>query len=652
MPFSGPIDGRTYSALYHSIASNQESYSDESVSTWSYSGDTLFFNGSTSLIGLLNPIFRSEPFPVTDILSIKNFPTEKSSFGTAYGMKPINSPYSWNDDSARYSSLLGSPSFLGRVADREADLVEQSVYHGHYTGSVSQLDWPWLHRHGLAIAGWNRHVNAFLPDPDDNYNWLSQSGYSSQGFMTFDKHYTPRASDIELVFDAYELAMLDCSSETPPTRVISSGRGGLNVTYVNIVNNSFKKTNYWHVDISYEFRLWRGDISNNASYFVHILFDCGFRSAYGVEPLNGMLIPSLDTWFLIDHSTVSSDPVSGTMDSWIMNGGFSVGDRFTIPQLNTGFARPLYQASDDSLLDFKRFHTFNGSRTSRSAVYQRAISLQMNNIRPSSFLAASDAMDKGILLVQSNNLQNLQHLKDVLSLVPDLSRISELLAKAFRGDPSVIGDILDFLSSEILKARFQRDPLIKDTKELVSSELVDRLGPLLRTNYRTFYGEFIYEFPQDENFIGPGKLVLVTRSKVRIYFDISTLMAAVLTANSVGLLPNLARLWSLVPFSFVVDWFTNMSKRLHQVDNQLAYLSLGISWCLWSYKLTYYPSDSELAEYNLVNFDPSNQFGYTVYQREFSRWMPKLSESKFDFLRRRNGPDPVTVGALFYQLLS
>jgi hypothetical protein len=274
-----------------------------------------------------------------------------------------------------------------------------------------------------------------------------------------------------------------------------------------------------------------------------------------------------------------------------------------------------------------------------------------SDIVPSSFLAATDALDTNISIINANLLQDLQHLKDILGLIPDLAVFGPVIARIVRGDPAAILELVDLLAEEILKARFQRDPLIKDTKELVHADLESKLGHLLKSNYRTIYGKFSYDFPDSENFVGGGHLRLETHAKIRVYFDIGTVMTGVLTANAVGLLPNLSRLWSLVPFSFVVDWFTNMSRRLHLVDDQVLYASLGINWCLWSYKLIWTPDADTLADFNLQSLSAEDPFSISVYQRDFSHWMPKLSDSRFDFLRRKSGPDPVTVGALVWTLL-
>jgi len=238
-----------------------------------------------------------------------------------------------------------------------------------------------------------------------------------------------------------------------------------------------------------------------------------------------------------------------------------------------------------------------------------------------------------------------------LELIPDLSKLSEILMRLTKGDLSALKDLVDFITEAILQYNYAQRPLIRDGKELTQADLIASLDRLLKTKSFVVYGDFKYVFPDSENFIGPGKLVLETRSKVKANLDMSTLMMSYLCANSLGLMPTLARIWSLIPFSFVVDWFTNMSKRLRLVDNQVLWMATRTAWCLYSYTVTYYPTATELATYGLYNVSESTPFGISVYTREFSRVAPRLSESSFDFLRPTNSPDPVTVGALIWQLV-
>jgi hypothetical protein len=274
------------------------------------------------------------------------------------------------------------------------------------------------------------------------------------------------------------------------------------------------------------------------------------------------------------------------------------------------------------------------------------------HLRPSSFYSASSALQAHIEVIKANHLENLSQLSGILKLLPDLAPLSRVAAKAVKRDLSAVVDMIDILTDAVLAFRFAQAPTAKDAAEILRTDIEEEISNLLASSTVTSYGEFTWEFPDEFNFTSDfdGSLVLETRSKVRIRLDMSTLLVNYLTANSVGLLPTLSRIWETLPFTFVVDWFTNMDDRLNAVDNQLLWMAIRTDWCLHSYTVTYYPSPEELLAYGLKS-SLEDPFGVRMYIREFTRCTPLLRESKFDFLSPTNGPDPVTVGSLVWQAI-
>jgi hypothetical protein len=275
----------------------------------------------------------------------------------------------------------------------------------------------------------------------------------------------------------------------------------------------------------------------------------------------------------------------------------------------------------------------------------------MPDIRPSSFLSSADALNTHLETLSTNHIQTLQKLSDILGLLPDLVEIPRMIKKIADGDFSVIRDLIDYVTDAILRYRFSQKPAEKALKEILGADIDAGLQNLVRSNSYTIYGKFEYVFPDELNPYGDGRLELMTRSKVRITQDFSTLVESLLMANSVGLLPTLSRIWEILPFSFVVDWFTSMNKRLKLVDTQLAYMAMRTDWCLHSYRLTYYPSDTALEAYNLESPNSEEPFRISAYVREKSVYMPRLRDSRLDFLAT-GGPNLVTAGALAWQLIT
>jgi hypothetical protein len=426
--------------------------------------------------------------------------------------------------------------------------------------------------------------------------------------------------------------------------------------YYDVSDKSFRTSAGYVIDTTYSFDMrWFGTY-RVTTFKVHLNYAIGWQPIYGGANISAFnhvadgvtVIRNNSSSEYVSHADIIPwDPPA--MGPGVVTTNLVVSKYTPYTPLFTDVA----QVGSGYVPNFITYRKYDKNYINRRHTAIRdAVEQRLPDIRPSAFLAAADALNKNIQVLSSNNLQNLQHLKDILSLLPDLPKLARLVAKAASGDPSVIVDIIDFITEEILKLKFQREPLSRDLSELARKDIKADLEKVLRSKHATIYGEFNYTFSDSENFCHDGVLKLETRAKVRIHSDPSTLLTAILTANSIGLLPSLSRIWSLLPFSFVVDWFTNESKRLKLVDTQVLYMTFRISQCLYSYKVVYYPSPDELSRWGLESYDSGDPFGISVYQRELSRYAPRLSDSKFDFLRVTRGPDPLTVGSLVWQLLS
>jgi len=274
------------------------------------------------------------------------------------------------------------------------------------------------------------------------------------------------------------------------------------------------------------------------------------------------------------------------------------------------------------------------------------------DFRPASFIASADALNSNIETLKANNIQNLLHLPGILELIPDIGALIPLITKIIKGDASALKLFVDILTKEILRFRFGTRPISHDFSEAQKALAKRDVAQLLTSKSATVYGSFEWEFPSHQNPWNDGRLVLVVRSKLRLRSDTSTLMAGLLTTNSLGLLPTLSRIWENLPFSFVIDWFVAMNKRLKLADSQLLFGVFALLWGIYSYSLIWYPSEDFLSQWKLTSSNPDEPFGIVAYRREFSCRTPRLRDSRFDFLAPSHGPDPVTVGALIWQLFS
>jgi hypothetical protein len=283
----------------------------------------------------------------------------------------------------------------------------------------------------------------------------------------------------------------------------------------------------------------------------------------------------------------------------------------------------------------------------RHEAFERSFLNMLPDLRPSSFLSASLALHSQIDELKANNIENISQLTGILSILPSLGELPRIVSRLANRDLSAIPELVTFLSEAWLKFSFDQKPTATDSLELLRSDIQGRLDNILKSRFYTSYGEFHYVFQRKDNPFGDGDLKLSTRTKVRFYVDLTTLMASYLSLNAAGMVPTLSNLWDLVPFSFVVDWFTQMGDRIKAVDDQLLWLGVVTEWCLHSYTLTYYPTDEELLEYGLANIPGTPSFGLKAYRREFSRLVPTLRDSKYDFFKSSPGltANPWTVAA-------
>jgi hypothetical protein len=120
---------------------------------------------------------------------------------------------------------------------------------------------------------------------------------------------------------------------------------------------------------------------------------------------------------------------------------------------------------------------------------------------------------------------------------------------------------------------------------------------------------------------------------------------------AMGIFPSLSALWDLVPFSFVIDWASNMDDRIEELDHQFLFLCCRVHYCVHSYKVYTEIDEDRLEEYNLIPRDRNDPPYFVYYKREISRYAPSLKESKYDFLQPSGPLDWGTVASLFYQLV-
>lgn len=644
-------NGPAHAGIYRVVSSNQEGLDHHGDPNWmDYRNDCLFFpqgNVSGVTTGLL-----MDPVPVSDIIGVQSFDFEHPadlSFRTA---KPYQDKWSRGQDWKNYGNPLGIASFLAN-APAAISSREKQVSHPAYRGTVSDLfashyDYGFLSNHshcGIDVKKWT-----VRPSPHA-YGLTLGTGLNSIGHIVYQQIQSAHISNMEADFWHIHRQVVDYVIAAGEHSFVFYGQPYWNYTWRNVVDTSFKTGNHYHIGLEYEFeKSWDGDrlISR---WQVSLNIDFRFT------PVNGSNNP-------FDYNVINPSVITVTNNNSYTNtfcgGVYTPNLVLSAPTLEVGLIydggmyTPILQRDDSVATSRFFFFRRKGDRSDidyRHNHLHHWVRESMPNLRPSAFHSASDALNKHIEVLQANHLENLTQLSGLLSILPNLSKLPRIVSKLTRGDPSAIVEAVDYITDAIIKFRYAQSPTAGDTIELVTTDVLGELENLLKSETYTLYGDFFWEFPEVDNFLGDGRLTLRTRSKVNLTVDLSTLLANYLTANAMGILPSLSNVWATLPFSFVVDWFTNMDDRLKSVDNQLLWLCLRTNWCVHSYKVSYYPSPELLATYGLESPDASDPFHVTSYFRELSLIMPLLRDSKYDFLAPNHGPDPVIVGALAWQKL-
>jgi len=633
-----------------------------------------------------NPVLISDPIPISDILGLPNYQNQGTAEPDLFKfMKPSRGSWSRDVDWNRYGTFLDVVNQINNIPKNLESPRENEVSHLHYSGTVQDADVPLFDFHTETIQGiWYAFVPRFDVLDGTAYREFRATDINSDGFYTYEyrgQTLDSPGSNAVPTTDYWTHVHNVCETISNHGGWIAGVHGignwesqtdypnpGWLFVTRNVINKSHKASNWWHFDIQYEWEIRRQEGTNwwKTTFDVHLDFYCWFQPSYGLHsPFDWNSIDS-NCFQVTDHSTCSVKE-SNLLFFDVSYSRYPIDEVSPPVVIDTSvppfsgtynirpFSHPLQSlVGERSRFYYFRIHEFsNRDPNNYHRMIAKRLSLFERDFRAASFYSSSDALHKSIDVLKANHIENVSQLSGIAGLLPDVKSLSRVAAKAAKRDPSAILDAVDILANAILAFRFAQKPTAEDAYELAKTDVRKEITRLLQVRSETMYGQFHYSFSDEEmeSIIQlPGRMDFVTRSKIRVHTDLTSLLSTYLTANSMGLMPTLSRLWATVPFSFVVDWFTGMGNRLQKVDDQLLWMGMGVDWCLHSFKWVYYPPQSILDHYGLVSSE-DEPFNLTGYSREFSRLMPRLSDARFDYLAPSHGPNPVTVGALVWQFL-
>lgn len=320
---------------------------------------------------------------------------------------------------------------------------------------------------------------------------------------------------------------------------------------------------------------------------------------------------------------------------WQRNGPFIVGQ----PQAN--FNSSLHLA-------------VSRTRASRDD-FSFVVNVMMPELRRTAIYAVSDAVAGTMKVLDNNYVEVINELDGLPELIPDIKGLVGLL-KSAPWDKIRAGLSLGrWVSGTFLQYSFGIAPTAGVIEELT------RLGPSLARlldNQRLLRqqrarGTFTFKLNSDDqramgvyDELRGLPVVLTTRAALDLQFPESPTLLGIANLYGLGLLPSASNVWATLPFSFAIDWFTNMSQRLSSVELSAITMLLKIRSIIVSYTVQIPESDDLYMDLGTRYSDVVFQ----AYRRELLNALPVLSEGKIDFLRASGRPPQAILAALLYQL--
>lgn len=408
------------------------------------------------------------------------------------------------------------------------------------------------------------------------------------------------------------------------------------------------------LDIWYRLSL----LQDNGSYAhldAHHSYILGYRYAENSRALPG----GNDTWKDANELFYSSTKleyrirgISGTLAGSLRQGTtYKSGDIFSASFSSAGRygSRPYTRSFSSPSLGQREVTIFCEPRRIAEENFRSWIERNLRDIRPASALSTADAMSDLQRSPNTDVLQNLVKVKDISSQIPRIMELVQIVRKLANRDLSSIRDIIDFLTSLRLQYGFQWRPEF----ELLIEILPQLPGALLAFSQSAETligrGKYEYDFLDSECY---RACHLVVRTKIVASSDISSSLATYLRADSLGILPTPANIWDIIPFSFVVNWFTNMGKRIRQLGQMANFWLLDPIVIVHTYTFTSYYTSDELDAMSCRSLAGADRPYMKVHIREVSSLVSFPCTSRFDFQRITNSPEWTIVGSLLWQWMT
>jgi len=280
--------------------------------------------------------------------------------------------------------------------------------------------------------------------------------------------------------------------------------------------------------------------------------------------------------------------------------------------------------------------------------FGEAINSDFTELAPASLFSSVDAFNQLEGYLGTNVLQNLAKLPGFIDSLPKLREAVDVLGKLAKRDLNfaTFREILDLASSTHLQASFEWRPW---------STILNEYAPKLAATFSALglqperivgYGSFRAEL---HNVLGRTDVNLTVRTKIVLVGSVPSWLATLTGIDALGLLPKASNLWDLIPFTFLVNWFTGVGAAMRRAESSIILMGLP-AYYVHTFAFTSPFSTDELRLLH-ASSDRTSPPLLRYYMRDVTTITPAPRDTKYGFGIPSGIPFIGTLGSLAYQLI-
>ena len=324
-------------------------------------------------------------------------------------------------------------------------------------------------------------------------------------------------------------------------------------------------------------------------------------------------------------------------------------DEFTFHDYASFYVFLSLPLPSDSVEDFRLIESTSALRSGRFVdKFNDDVLRAWSDFTPAATFSTVDAFKKAEGYLGTNVLQNLAKLPNIVAALPKIREAVDILGHIAKRDLSLstLKEILDLATSTHLQANFEWRPYLSIVTTYLPQMISTFQSLGIPTGTVTSHGSFRFHL---FNEVGRQEITLLARTKIVMDASPSGLVSAALGIDALGLLPKASNLWDLIPFTFVVNWFTGIGESIRRAEF-LAFLSTIPAYFVHSYTLSSPLSADELDLLG-ASSSSSEPASLKLYYRDVSLFSPPIRDSRFGFGLPTGLPPVGLLGSLLYQLI-